>query len=72
MANTYIDKLETMGDMANASDEEQKQYQNTLALLLRVMPELSDCISTTTDEYGRATYTLETTTEALRLSLIHI
>lgn len=66
VANTYIDKLETMGDMANASDEEQKQYQNTLALLLRVMPELSDCISTTTDEYGRATYTLETTTEALR------
>ena len=66
VANTYIDKLEAMGDMANASDEEQKQYQNTLALLLRVMPELSDCISTTTDEYGRATYTLETTTEALR------
>lgn len=66
VANTYIDKLEAMGDMANASDEEQKQYQNTLALLLQVMPELSDCISTTTDEYGRATYTLETTTEALR------
>ncbi|NBI10931.1 phage tail tape measure protein [Colidextribacter sp. OB.20] len=66
VANTYIDKLEAMGDMANASDEEQKRYQNTLALLLRVMPELSDCISTTTDEYGRATYTLETTTEALR------
>lgn len=66
VANTYIDKLEAMGDMANASDEEQKQYQNTLALLLRVMPELSDCISTTTDEYGRATYPLETATEALR------
>ena len=66
VANTYIDKLEAMGDMANASDEEQKRYQNTLALLLQVMPSLSDCISTTTDEYGRATYTLETTTEALR------
>lgn len=66
VANTYIDKLEAMGDMANASDEDQKQYQNTLALLLRIMPELSDCISTTSDEYGRATYTLETTTEALR------
>lgn len=66
VANSYIDKLEAMGDMANASDKEQKQYQNTLTLLLQVMPELSDCISTTTDEYGRATYTLETTTEALR------
>lgn len=66
VANRYIDKLEEMGDVAGASDEEQRRYQNTLALLLQVMPSLSDCISQTTDEYGRATYTLETTTEALR------
>lgn len=66
VANLYIDKLEEMGDAAKLSDEEQQRYQNTLALLLQVMPSLSDCISSTTDEYGRATYTLETTTEALR------
>ncbi len=66
VANLYIDKLEEMGDAAQLSDDEQKRYQNTLALLLQVMPSLSDCISSTTDEYGRATYVLETTTEALR------
>lgn len=66
VANLYIDKLEEMGDAAQLSGEDQKRYQNTLALLLQVMPSLSDCISQTTDEYGRATYTLETTTEALR------
>lgn len=66
VAEIYIDKLEEMGDVTNASDEEQRRYQNTLALLLQVMPELSDCISTTTDEYGRQTYTLTTTTEELR------
>lgn len=66
VASFYIDKLDEMGDAANLSDEEQRRYQNTLALLLQVMPSLSDCISQTTDEYGRATYTLETNTEALR------
>ena len=30
------------------------------------MPSLSDCISQTTDEYGRSTYTLNTSTDALR------
>lgn len=66
VANLYIDKLEKMGDAAKLSDDEQRRYQNTLALLLQIMPDLSNCISTTTDEYGRATYTLDTTTEALR------
>ena len=66
VANFYIDKLEEMGNATQLSDDEQRRYQNTLALLLQVMPSLSDCISQTTDEYGRATYTLETTTEALR------
>ena len=68
VANRYIDRLEELGDAAKLSDDEQKEYQNTLALLLQVMPSLSDCISKTTDEYGRATYTLETTTDALRIN----
>lgn len=66
VADSYIDRLEELGDVSKLSAEEQQEYQNTLALLLEVMPSLSDCISTTTDEYGRATYTLETTTAALR------
>lgn len=68
VADTYISKLDEMGDYAALSDEEQKQYQNTLALLLQIMPSLSECISQTTDEYGRATYTLDASTEALRLN----
>lgn len=66
VADHYIDKLEEMGDYASLSAEKQREYQNTLALLLQVMPELSNSISQTTDKYGRTTYTLETTTEALR------
>ncbi len=66
VANLYIDKLEEMGDAAQLSGEAQTRYQNTLALLLQVMPGLSECISQTTDEYGRSTYALETDTAALR------
>lgn len=66
VADTYISKLEAMGNSANLSADEQRQYQNTLALLLQTVPSLSDCISQTTDAYGRTTYALETTTDALR------
>ncbi|NCE66063.1 phage tail tape measure protein [Pseudoflavonifractor sp. 524-17] len=66
MADRYIDKLDVLRDSAGMTVEQQREYQNTLALLLQVMPELSGCISQTTDEYGRTTYTLNTTTDALR------
>ena len=66
VADTYINKLEAMGDSAKLSADGQQQYQNTLALLLQTVPSLSDCISQTTDEYGRTTYALETNTTALR------
>lgn len=66
VADTYIDKLEDLQAAGLESEDAQRQYQNTLALLLQVMPSLSDCISQTTDEYGRSTYTLNTSTDALR------
>ena len=66
VADTYIDKLEALEAAGLETNEAQSEYQNTLALLLQVMPSLSDCISQTTDQYGRTTYTLETTTDALR------
>ena len=66
VADRYITKLQELEAAGLDTAEEQRQYQNTLALLLQVMPSLSDSISQTTDEYGRATYTLNTTTEALR------
>ena len=66
VADTYIDKLEDLQAAGLESEDAQRQYQNTLALLLQVMPSLSDCIGRTTDEYGRSTYTLNTSTDALR------
>ena len=66
MAGRYIDRLEELQKKSNRTEEEQREYQNTLALLLQTMPELSGCIRQTTDEYGRTTYALETTTDALR------
>ena len=66
VADTYIDKLEDLQAAGLESEDAQRQYQNTLALLLQVMPSLSDCIGLTTDEYGRSTYTLNTSTDALR------
>ena len=52
-ADFLIGKLEEMEAAEGENAKQSQDYQNTLALLLRVMPELSDCISTTTDEYGR-------------------
>lgn len=66
VADTYIGKLEELEAAGLESNDAQSEYQNTLALLLQVMPSLSDCISQTTDQYGRTIYTLNTTTDALR------
>ena len=65
-ADFLIGKLEEMEAAEGDNAAQSQEYQNTLALLLRTMPELSNCISTTTDEYGRSTYALETDTAALR------
>lgn len=66
VADLYIGKLEEIEAATDGNVEGNREYQNILGLLLRTVPELSDCISETTDQYGRSTYTLETTTEALR------
>ncbi|NCE63020.1 phage tail tape measure protein [Pseudoflavonifractor sp. 524-17] len=67
-AELYIGKLEEIQAAQGENAQQSKEYQNTLGLLLRTMPELSSCISTTTDEYGRSTYVLETDTAALRVN----
>lgn len=69
MANMYIDRLERMGDTTKMNEEQQRDYQVTLAALLQVMPSLSDQISSTEDQYGRLTYTLNTSTDALRANV---
>ena len=65
LAGVYIDKLKKIEAATGENAQQNQEYQNTLALLLRTMPELSDSISQTTDQYGRVTYTLETSTDAL-------
>nr|DAI82269.1 MAG TPA: minor tail protein [Caudoviricetes sp.] len=65
LAGVYIDKLKEIEAATDGNTEGNQEYQDTLALLLRTMPELSDSISQTTDQYGRVTYTLETSTDAL-------
>ncbi len=69
MADMYIDRLERMGDAAAMNEEQQREYQITLASLLQVMPSLSQQISSTEDQYGRMTYTLNTNTDALRANV---
>ena len=66
VAGLYINKLEELETAEGRNAAQNQEYQNTLALLLRAMPELSDCISQTTDEYGRSAYALETDTKTLR------
>lgn len=65
-ADFLIGKLEEIEEAEGDNAAQSQEYQNTLALLLRTMPELSNCISQAADEYGRSTYILETDTEALR------
>lgn len=65
-ADIYISRLEAIEAATGGNVEGNQEYQNILGLLLRTVPELSDSISETTDEYGRSTYALETSTEALR------
>lgn len=66
VADSYIDKLEEIEAAEGAGAARNREYQNTLALLLQLMPELSGSISQTTDAYGRSTYALESDTAALR------
>ena len=66
VAGRYIERLEEIQAAEGENAEESQAYQSTLALLLRTIPELSSCISQTTDEYGRSTHALNTDTEALR------
>lgn len=64
VADTYIGKLEEMGDYASLSAEEQTKYHNTLALLCQVVPELADHIDLETNTIEGGTEALRANTEA--------
>lgn len=65
VAERYIGRLGELEAAQGANAAESREYQETLALLLQVMPELSDYISKSTDEYGRSTYALNASKDAL-------
>lgn len=64
VADTYIGKLEEMEAAGLNTDEQHRQYHNTLALLCQVVPELSDYIDLETDTINGGTEALRANTEA--------
>lgn len=64
VADTYIGKLEEMDAAGLNTDEQHRQYHNTLALLCQVVPELADYIDLETDTINGGTEALRANTEA--------
>ena len=64
VADTYIGKLEEMEEAGINTEEEHRQYHNTLALLCQVVPELADYIDLETDTIEGGTAALRANTEA--------
>ena len=64
VADTYIGKLEELEAAGLNTDEQHRQYHNTLALLCQVVPELADCIDLETDTINGGTEALRANTEA--------
>lgn len=64
VAETYIGKLEDLEAAGLNTDEQHKQYHNTLALLCQVVPELADYIDLETDTINGGTAALRANTEA--------
>ncbi len=64
VAGHYIDKLEQMGDGEKLGGEARQEYLNTLELLCRTMPELSDIIDTETGKIEGGTAALRENTKA--------
>ena len=64
VADTYIGKLEELEAAGLNTDEQHRQYHNTLALLCQVVPELADYIDLETDAINGGTEALRANTEA--------
>lgn len=64
-AEAYLARIDELGAVQNRTEEQELRYQGALAGLLEVAPELSDFISQTVDEYGRVTYAVAGTTDAI-------
>lgn len=64
VADTYIAKLEEMEAAGVRTEEEHRQYHNTLVLLCQVVPDLANYIDLETDTIEGGTAALRANTEA--------
>lgn len=64
VADTYIAKLEEMEAAGVRTEEEHRQYHNTLALLCQVVPDLANYIDLETDTIEGGTAALRANAEA--------
>ena len=63
VADTYIDRLEAMGDYAGLSAEKQREYHDILSLLSETVPELAGSIDLTNNSIEGGTAALRANTE---------
>ena len=64
-AQTYIDRLRELESLQTMTDAQAKEYSNTVALLVNLMPELSEYVVETTDAFGNVTFALKEGTDAI-------
>ena len=64
VADNYINKLQEMEEAGLTTDEAQKQYHNTLELLVQTIPELADQIDLENDSIKGGTAALRERTKA--------
>ena len=65
-AQSYIDKLEELESQQSLTDEQAQEYSNTVALLVNLIPELSQYVQESADGFGRVTFSLTESVSALR------
>ena len=70
VADLYIEKLKEMEAAGVDTEEEHKEYHNTLSLLCQVVPELAEYIDLETDTIQGGTDALEANTEAWKRNAI--
>lgn len=64
VAEKYIERLKELEQVGDKTDEQEKEWHNTLVLLSQAMPELADMIDLTNDTIEGGTAALEANTEA--------
>lgn len=64
-AEHYIDKLTQLEAQQSMTDEQAREYSDTIGLLVNLVPELNDYVTESADQFGRVTYSLNSGTEAL-------